>query len=470
MNKRNPLKDAANHLASKGRYGDTMLVHMNPIEVDMLASLSPTGELTTNPDTGQKEAFLPLLFSMAAPSLMAGTLSPLVASALGTGVGTIAEGGSLKEGITAGLMGGITGGLLDKAIGGSEIFKDVGKTADKAFPIGDPANYNPNVATGQPPAVRFDGTQIQPNLSTTTTPVADPSFLQRMGGMATDAFSPENIGQTAGSVGSGLVGEMYVPFDDIKQEEESEFQYEGPYMPTEQRRMIPMGDPLASAFEGEQMMLEGDVLPQGYNMRPTNMAEGGIIGGDMSGIGLMKNMIEGGMPMGLIQMFSDKDKEEKEMNDQAFNIGGLIQRFEEGGMPDDPQKQIEAMANEQRKRFRDFQPEGMLKGTFFDYVPDKTQTMLFMMDRMGMPVPGQGIPADDPERVMNPLDPRRTMPTSNAPDQDLRLDMGLDAEYYNMLEDQRIKQNMPAESVGSIAPFMGDRPVPPRRKLMEPVR
>jgi hypothetical protein len=56
-------------------------------------------------------------------------------------------------------------------------------------------------------------------------------------------------------------------------------------------------------------------------------------------------------------------------------------------MPDDPQKQIEAMANEQRKRFRDFQPEGMLKGTFFDYVPDKVQATKFMMDRMGMPVP-----------------------------------------------------------------------------------
>ena len=111
-------------------------------------------------------------------------------------------------------------------------------------------------------------------------------------------------------------------------------------MPTEQRRMIPMGDPLASAFEGEQMMLEGDVLPQGYNMRP-----------------------------------------------DGFNIGGLIQRFEEGGMPDDPQKQIEAIADEQRKRFKDFQPEGMLKGTFFDYVPDKVQATKFMMDRMGMPVP-----------------------------------------------------------------------------------
>jgi hypothetical protein len=48
-----PLADA---LAAKGRYGDSILVHMNPIEVAGLASLSPTGELTTNPDTGQPEA------------------------------------------------------------------------------------------------------------------------------------------------------------------------------------------------------------------------------------------------------------------------------------------------------------------------------------------------------------------------------------------------------------------------------
>ena len=466
MNRRNPLKDAANHLASKGRYGDTMMVHMNPIEVDMLASLSPTGQLTTNPDTGQKEAFLPLLFSMAAPAIAGASMPALAASALGTGIGTIAEGGSLKEGITAGLMGGITGGLMDKFIGGSEMFKDIGKTAGEALPEtvvsgnmglltaptsvaqGLPPQLPPSQVGGTP-GMSFISPSSAQGLKPTITPsVADPSFLQKMGGMATDAFSPENIGQTAGSVGSGLVGEMYVPFDDIKQEEESEFQYEGPYMPTEQRRMIPMGDPLASAFEGEQMMLEGDVLPQGYNMRPTNMAEGGIIGGDMSGIGLMKNMIEGGMPMGLIQMFSDKEEEEKEMNDQAFNIGGLIQRFEEGGMPDDPQKQIEAMANEQIKRFRDFQPEGMLKGTFFDYVPDKTQTMLFMMDRMGMPVPGQGIPADDPERVMNPLDPRRTMSPEGIID-----DRGPD---FRFTEEELFR--------------IGDRPVPPRRKLMEPVR
>lgn len=78
-----------------------------------------------------------------------------------------------------------------------------------------------------------------------------------------------------------------------------------------------------------------------------------------------------------------------------------VMRFAEGDA---------VVSEEEKKRFRDFQPEGTLKGTIFDYIPDKTQTMLFMMDRMGMPVPGQGIPADDPERVMNPLDPRSLMP------------------------------------------------------------
>ena len=82
-----PLKNAADQLATQGRYGDTMMVHMNPIEVDALAKLSPTGQLTINPQTGQPEAFLPLLGSLLAPTLLggtalAGTLGTVGASAL----------------------------------------------------------------------------------------------------------------------------------------------------------------------------------------------------------------------------------------------------------------------------------------------------------------------------------------------------------------------------------------------------
>ena len=38
-----PYQGVANNLAQYGRFGDSQLVHMNPIEVQMLASLSPTG-------------------------------------------------------------------------------------------------------------------------------------------------------------------------------------------------------------------------------------------------------------------------------------------------------------------------------------------------------------------------------------------------------------------------------------------
>ena len=51
------MKGQAEKLAKQGRYGDSMLVHMNPAEVDILRKTSPIGDLTTNPKTGQPEAF-----------------------------------------------------------------------------------------------------------------------------------------------------------------------------------------------------------------------------------------------------------------------------------------------------------------------------------------------------------------------------------------------------------------------------
>ena len=53
-----PMKGQAEKLAKQGRYGDSMLVHMNPAEVDVLRKTSPIGDLTINPQTGQPEAFV----------------------------------------------------------------------------------------------------------------------------------------------------------------------------------------------------------------------------------------------------------------------------------------------------------------------------------------------------------------------------------------------------------------------------
>lgn len=53
------LHHAAHHLASQGRHGDTMLVHMNPKEVAGLQALAHQKgtSLTINPHTGMPEAF-----------------------------------------------------------------------------------------------------------------------------------------------------------------------------------------------------------------------------------------------------------------------------------------------------------------------------------------------------------------------------------------------------------------------------
>ena len=60
-----PMQKDAERLAAQGRFGDSMLVHMNPIEVEGIASLVPGGRLTTNPQTGQPEAFLPAIAAIA---------------------------------------------------------------------------------------------------------------------------------------------------------------------------------------------------------------------------------------------------------------------------------------------------------------------------------------------------------------------------------------------------------------------
>ena len=118
------MKGIADVLANQGRYGDTMLVHMNPAEVQGLASLSPTGSLTVNPQTGQPEAFLGMILgalgglagssgALAAVPLI-GKLGAAGLGALGSGLGTFIETGDLKKG----LLGGLTGYGIGKVMGG----------------------------------------------------------------------------------------------------------------------------------------------------------------------------------------------------------------------------------------------------------------------------------------------------------------------------------------------------------------
>lgn len=95
------MKPMAESLASQGRYGDSMLVHMNPVEVAGLraAAQKMGGDLTTNPRTGQPEAFLPFLIGMGLQGLGMSALGAGIA----TGLGTAAITKDLGQGIMAGL-------------------------------------------------------------------------------------------------------------------------------------------------------------------------------------------------------------------------------------------------------------------------------------------------------------------------------------------------------------------------------
>ena len=111
------LNQQAKNVAAQGRYGDSMLIHVNPEEVRGLSQVMP---LTINPETGQPEAFLPflapILGSMIGPSLFGALgltkLTGLLGSAFGSGLFQTLATGDLKEGLKTGLTAGILGGAL----------------------------------------------------------------------------------------------------------------------------------------------------------------------------------------------------------------------------------------------------------------------------------------------------------------------------------------------------------------------
>ena len=114
-----PLQGVSNLMKMQGRYGDTELVHMSPMEVKGLASL---GKLTRNPDTGLPEAFSIGGFfrDIVAPTALAAI--PVVGPYASAGyqmAKTGAMGGSFIDAATAGLMsfaGGKLGGKIAEGL------------------------------------------------------------------------------------------------------------------------------------------------------------------------------------------------------------------------------------------------------------------------------------------------------------------------------------------------------------------
>jgi hypothetical protein len=136
------ISDTAEGLASLGRYGDNMLVHMNPEELQGLASL---GEITYNPVTGLPEAFslkgifkgirklAPVIAMVAAPyvlgpsglgifskGFLASTAGAATAGGLGSFVGSLIAGAKPKDALKQGLTSAVLSGGA-AALGGAPL-------------------------------------------------------------------------------------------------------------------------------------------------------------------------------------------------------------------------------------------------------------------------------------------------------------------------------------------------------------
>ena len=151
-----PMQRMADQMATQGRYGDSMMVHMNPVEVQGLASLSPTGSLTRNPMTGQPEAFLPFLApllgsigfsSLAGAGTLGGVLaglSPTLTGAIGSGLASFATTGNLKQSIASAVTGAGIGSAVNAA---SSALSPAVAEASSALAGSETALSNANLAT-----------------------------------------------------------------------------------------------------------------------------------------------------------------------------------------------------------------------------------------------------------------------------------------------------------------------------------
>ena len=170
------MRDVARTLASYGRNGDDMLVHVSRKELQGIRALTGR-DFTRNPDTGLPEAFnfsslIPIAAGVAGTAL-AGPLGGAAAAGL-AGAGTAAaRGASAEQALTQGLISGAT------TYAGGQILAGVGDAAGAATgaPVatGVPGSFAGDVATtplGAAVMPQGDVMSIAPSTATSGLPAS----------------------------------------------------------------------------------------------------------------------------------------------------------------------------------------------------------------------------------------------------------------------------------------------------------
>jgi hypothetical protein len=235
------LNPIAAEMARAGRYGDTMLAHISPREASVLRRMGGSG--TINPQTGLPEFFLKKLFKgvskvfkkigKAVKKFASSTvgkivtsialgffLGPAAASMLGVtssvgvaavsgfvgGAGsTLAAGGSLKDALKMGAIGGLTAGAIGGVTQGAAGF-EAGSYQGPTTIGGQVDKFKEFVGLGQSGAPASPG--IPANVNTaegiTSTPLPDVS-LPDASQLSTSAQSfPANVNTAQGITSTPL--------------------------------------------------------------------------------------------------------------------------------------------------------------------------------------------------------------------------------------------------------------------------
>lgn len=253
----------ADHMASKGRGPDSMLIHMSPREVQGLQALAKAngGSLTVNPDTGLPEAgfldkLLPTIIGAGLTFFSGGAINPMMAAGIVGGIQT-ARTGDIGKGLAAGLGAyggaGLTAGLSEagaSSLGAGEAAKGLNMTPELAGEL-------MNAGAGETAAATNNALQQQ----VTERVAAATPYEKLSAGFDAAKTNPTGFAKSMASPLMMAAGPAIMAGANV--------QAKGPQTVTKPGRITPYSyDPYGGGY----------VAASPYEAAPTRAAEGGLMG------------------------------------------------------------------------------------------------------------------------------------------------------------------------------------------------
>ena len=353
----------AQGLASLGRHGDSMLMHVSPAEVEGLSALGKmTGhKLHTNPHTGMPEAFdfgsfLASLLPTAAGFMVGGpagaamglkgtaaTLAP-IAAGMATGAAVAgAKGDDLLTGTLMGGLGGFGGGNLGSSLGkmGAQGGYQAGQAVTAGVPETtaaglDALNTTANPFFGAANTMPTALTNAGSTAASTAAPVAYSEGLGQMGRGAMELLSPGGYDKFTSPAIGGSAMQLGAPLGMAALSGAQEDLYPEPDMSMEEKRKAEENkyrDPrtgllnLAQASPGLRLATGGTV-----NTNSSTISSGGIqdLYGTNDQTTGTQNLSKEGYGIGRLNSLAAEGSRAKAA-DTFYAMGGPI-AFADGGI------------------------------------------------------------------------------------------------------------------------------------------